>query len=431
MSGLYAKRRHSSPPWLNLLVFTLVGVALLGSVLTIFNTISAERAERNQARRTNEILVELRNIGRAAANAETGQRGFYITLDQRYLDPYRVAQEMYKPSLARLRELVGDNPTDRQAELLDEIGSLTEKKFTGLEQSVAQIERGELLSVQRQILSDEGQETMTRLRRALAEMEEIESDIIGVASERAATAEARVMPLLGALLVMLLGALALGYWQVSRAARAAAIEAQAQDLADARDRADLLARELNHRVKNLFAVILAIVRMSARGHPEAKPVVDNIAQRIHALLTAHEVTQGKLGNQKADLGKLVETTLAPHRTSSSKGVLEGPEIALPARQVTPLGLVLHELSTNAVKYGAWSQGGTLDVTWQRQDGELVLLWKEHCPQGCTKPQSKGFGSQLIDSSARQLQGRIDRDFQDDGVEVRIAIPLTDGTEVHG
>ena len=63
-------------------------------------------------------------------------------------------------------------------------------------------------------------------------------------------------------------------------------------LAEARDRADLLARELNHRVKNLFAVILAIVQMSGKDAPEAKPVVDSIADRIHALLTAHEVTQG-------------------------------------------------------------------------------------------------------------------------------------------
>jgi len=408
---------------MNLALFTLVAVALVGAVLLIFGTIEAERTARNQVRRTSEVLVELRNLGRAAINAETGQRGYFITLDRRYLDPYVNARQQYRPALDRLKQLIQQNPTPRQTELMGEIERLTEAKFAELALSVDQISQGELLAAQREILTDEGQQTMARLRYALSEMEQIESRVLIRATENASAVESRVLPLLGALFVMLLGALAIGYWQVARAARMAALEAHAEELAEARDRADLLARELNHRVKNLFAVILAIVRMSSRGSPEAQPVAESIAQRIHALLTAHEVTQGALGHQQADLRQLVETTLAPHRSSAAGLALDGPKVSLPAKQVTPLGLVLHELTTNAVKYGAWSQAGSLDIRWRREGNELLLEWSEHCPGGCTVPQGKGFGSQLIDSAARQLQGRIERDFADDGVRVKIAIPV--------
>src|SRR5690606_12715158 len=136
------------------------------------------------------------------------------------------------------------------------------------------------------------------------------------------------------------------------------------------------------RVKNLFAVILAIVRMSGKADPNAKGVVESIDQRIRALLTAHEVTQGTLGHQQADLRQLIETTLAPHHGAEAGLHVDGPSIALPAAQVTPLGLVLHELTTNAVKYGAWSQGGRIEVVWRVEDGDIRLEWVEHCPQGC-------------------------------------------------
>ncbi len=425
MSKASIGRRILALPLVNLTLLTLLGIALVGSVVLIFNTVEAERKEREQVRRTNDILLVLRDIGRAVINAETGQRGYYITLDQRYLDPYRTARERYEDSIDELTELIGESVSQRQADLLADIRRLGDAKFEELDQSVAQIARGELIAAQRQILTDEGQDTMARLRRALTDMERLETEILQKATDDAAAVEARVLPLLAMLLVMLLAALALAYWQVTRAARAAALEAHAQQLADANDRAELLARELNHRVKNLFAVILAIVRMSGRNDPDARDVVESIAQRIHALLTAHEVTQGTLGHQQADLRKLIETTLAPHRGAETVLEIDGPDVSITSKQVTPLGLVLHELTTNAVKYGAWSQGGTIKVDWQRSDGKILLEWAEHCPSGIVAAEEKGFGSQLIDSAARQLQGSIERRFGDDGARVSIAIPIAE------
>lgn len=401
----------------------VIALALAAALLLVFMTIEAERAQREQARTTANILSELHNLGRAAINAETGARGYLITLDRRYLEPYTMGREQFGPSLARLRNLVEPVETERQAEVLREIASLTESRFADLDRKVELVREGRLIEARRHVLSDSGRETMARLRRALREMEEIENRILIDRSTETARAEGRVLPLLGLVVILLLVALVFGYRLVTRAAHAEAEAAQAEALAEARDRADLLAHELNHRVKNMFAVVLAIVRMSARDAPEAKPVTESIAQRIHALLTAHEVTQGTLDKPVASLRSLVETTLAPYRSDQCEAVIEGPEVMLPSNRVTPLGLMLHELTTNAVKYGAWSCGGRIGVRWEQNTDAVLLRWQEEGVTMEGEPERQGFGSMLMTGSARQLGGSIERSFDAGGVLVTITIPL--------
>jgi two-component sensor histidine kinase len=408
----------------NLIAFGLVAASLLGAVLLIFQTVEAERTERAQARRTSEVLAELTNINRAILNGETGQRGYLLTLDERYLGPYRLAKEQYGPALAHLRQLVEADATPRQLELLDQVENLTTSKFGEMGDSVALVEGGQVLEARQRILSDEGQEVMERLRTSLRELERIEEEQLREATVDTASAEGRVVPLLVGLAVLLLIALALGYRLVGRAARADAEAEQATLVAEARDRADLLARELNHRVKNLFAVILAIVRMSGKDSVEAKPVVDSIADRIHALLTAHEVTQGPTGSKDASLRTLVEVTIRPYLSSERRAGLDGPDVTLTAKQVTPIGLVLHELTTNAVKYGCWSSGGLLTVEWRQEADELHLDWREAKPGTGEQPTRAGFGSLLMTSAARQLRGSIDRTFTPEGVHIAIRFPLS-------
>ena len=408
----------------NLIALSAVALSLFFAVLLIFQTVEAERSERAQARRTSQVLAELVNINRAVLNGETGQRGYLITYDRRYLGPYRVAREQYGPALSRLRSLVEVEATPRQLELLDQVENLTASKFAEMADSVALIENGQVLDARKGVLTDEGQEVMERLRASLRELERIEEQQLAEATADTAKAEGRVIPLLIALSLLLLIALALGYRLVGRAARADAEAAQATLVADARDRADLLARELNHRVKNLFAVILAIVRMSGKDAPEAKPVVDSIADRIHALLAAHEVTQGSADAAGASLRTLIETAIRPYLSSERKAELAGPDVLLSVKQVTPLGLVLHELATNAVKYGCWSSGGRLTVEWHRAGEDLALDWREEHPGDAAEPEHSGFGSLLMTSAARQLRGTIDRNFAAGGVHIAMRFPLS-------
>lgn len=417
--------RTRNPRWMNVALLLVIAAAMFATIVLAYQTVEAERAQRRQVERTVEVLEELRQINSAALSGETGQRGYLITLDRRYLAPYQMAREQLEPSLDRVRVLLGDDATARQVELIDQIDALARAKFDEMAESVELLENGRLLDARRATLTDEGVEAMERLVRAIAEMEDIESRILAERAAEAARSEARVLPLLGALFVLLIIAMLAGARLVGRAARAEAEASQAAAVSEARDRADLLARELNHRVKNLFAVILAIVQMSARDKPEAKEVTDSIAQRIRALLTAHEVSQGELERPVASLRALVETSLAPYRSSKHPAEIEGPDVMLPAKRVTPLGLVLHELTTNAVKYGAWKNKGTVHVSWTEDDGMLTLTWRESGADLEELPERKGFGSLLMTSAARQFGGTFERNFTKDGLQVSIVLPVTD------
>lgn len=422
-----AARWRESPLIPSLAVLAMVAITLLAAVALIFGTIQTERKQRAQVVRTTEVLRALGDIGRAAINGETGQRGYFITGDTRYLEPYRLGQAQAAPALARLETLLASGSTTRQLELLAEVERLSNQKWAELAETVAQVERGERLDAEVRILSDEGQLVMNRLRGTIAELESIERTLLADASRRTEAAEARILPLLGLLLAATLAALALGLYQVVRTARAEAAAAQAQSLSEARDRADLLARELNHRVKNLFAVVMAIVQMSAKGSPEAKPVIAKISARIHALVRAHEVTQGSPDRPVVNLRELIETAIAPYRSESEACEVEGEESTLSAERAVPLGLVLHELVTNAVKYGAWQgRGGTVTVRWQRDGDRLTLVWREDGKGLAQAPASgsrEGFGSVLIRTSVQQLGGTIDRDFHARGIEVKLSFPL--------
>lgn len=405
----------------------IVAAALIGGVMLMGQTIIAERAHRAQATRTNAVLIALRDLARTTVNGETGQRGYFISLDRRYLAPYALAHSQYAGDMQRLRRLMGPDLSQRQRDLLDQIETLDAAKFAEMDESVRLIRAGDLLEARRRILTDEGQEVMERLRAAVAELEQLELAALERAQARAEATEARIVPLLVMLLGLILIALGIGLAQVIRAARAEAGAAQAEELARARDRADLLARELNHRVKNLFAVILAIVKMTGRGQPEARATVSRIAERIHALMTAHDVTQGASERRSARLAELVAVTLEPYRSAVNAGAVEGPAVDLPEPAIVPLGLVLHELATNAVKYGAWRQpGGLVTVRWAIADGRLQLDWVEHCAEpggtGDAALASPGFGTTLIDGSARQLGGTIARSHAPDGIRVRIEFP---------
>ncbi|MBU0669840.1 MAG: CHASE3 domain-containing protein [Alphaproteobacteria bacterium] len=411
--------------WANVALLAITAAAMFGLIFSVYQTVESEREEREQVRMTNEVLTDLRSVSQAVLNAETGQRGYLITLDRRYLESYLAGREQIDPALSGLGSSLAVGATPRQQELFDRIETLAAAKFAELDSSVRLLDNGQLIEARAAVLSDEGHETMARLRRAIAEMERIELELLARATAETARAEARVLPLLGGLVLLLILAMASTARLVARTARAEAEAAQAMMLGEARDRADLLARELNHRVKNLFAVVLAIVQLSARDKPEAKPVTDSIAERIRALLTAHEVSQGELDRPVASLRALVETSLAPYRSARLQATIEGDEILLPAAQVTPLGLVLHELTTNAVKYGAWSQGGTIEVRWDRQGNEIRMVWRERGVVVEQQPERRGFGSMLMISAARQFGGTLERDFHGDGLEVVITLPVKD------
>lgn len=427
--------RHA-PQGLTLAVFAVVALALLGAFALIAATLEAERVQRAQAARTGAVVATLGAIETAALNGETAQRGYFITLDRRYLEPYARGRARWQAERATLRRRIEADLAPDQAALLDAIDRLGDAKWAELADTIALVRQGHVIEAHQRILSDEGELAMRGLRRAVAGLRAIEQGRLDRATRAAAVAEGRIVPALALLFAVIVAALGLGLWQAIRAARAEAAAANAAIVAEARDRADLLAQELNHRVKNLFAVILAIVRMSGRDDPGAAGVVDRIAQRIHALVTAHNVTQGHHAfaphdGGTMDLAELVDKTLAPYRSASARATTIGGPLPVPGRHAVPLGLVLHELVTNAVKYGAWAQaGGEIRVSWRAEGDSVELNWQELAPGPVQPPPAnaaggsrEGFGSMLIRSSARQLGGTIARRFEPNGIAVEITFPL--------
>ena len=406
----------------NVIVLAVIAGVLAALMVLVFGTVRAEQAERQQVELTSDVLVQLRDIERALLNAETGQRGYFITLDRRYLEPYRAARGELEESVGQLRRMLEGSTPPRQDRLISSIEANARIKFAEMERSVAMIEAGQLMDARVGILSNEGQVAMDGLRAAIDELEAIETDILNDALGETARQEARLPPLLGALVLVLIATLTFGYLLLRQTAVAQARAAQADALAQARDQADLLANELNHRVKNLFAVVLAIVTMTGRKDPGAKQTVEDISARIRALLTAHDVTQGKGTATSGSLRDLIEATLAPYRSGDHVAELHGPDISLSSSQATSLGLVLHEMATNAVKYGAWSEAGTIRIDWSRINDDIVIEWKERRATPLDDTGAEGFGSLLMTGSARQLGGTIERRFEPEGAQISIRFP---------
>jgi PAS domain S-box-containing protein len=182
----------------------------------------------------------------------------------------------------------------------------------------------------------------------------------------------------------------------------------------------LLTKELAHRIKNSMAVIQSIARQTLRDAP--KSFAEAFTGRIQALAAAHDILL-ETGWLTADLKDLASRQLAvvPGRVK-----LTGPEITLPPILATSLGLVLHELVTNASKYGALSAAqGAVELRWELvgDGGErrVVLTWKERGGPPVTPPNNEGFGSTLIE---RSLPGAtVERRFEPDGLICTIDLPL--------
>lgn len=279
-TNLSSRLSAASPSrWMNIAILALIAGALIAGVWITYQTVQAERAAREEAQHNSEILGELRTVYQEILRAETGQRGYLITLDRRYLDPYRDSREKIRPALDNVQRLIGDKATPQQTRLLAEVDEQAKLRLAELDVTVALLEQGELLAARRRVLTDEGQEAMSALQSAIDELETIESQLLADSLLATAKVQARTIPMLGVLMFLVFVFVIFSARLTSRAARAEAEAAQAHALAEAHDRADLLARELNHRVKNLFAVILAIIQMSGRKQPDAKPLIESISQR--------------------------------------------------------------------------------------------------------------------------------------------------------
>ena len=155
--------------------------------------------------------------------------------------------------------------------------------------------------------------------------------------------------------------------------RTALAERRAQDAEDLRaayTRADLLAREMDHRIKNLFTVIGAMISLAGRQSSEARPAMEALRGQVNALSIAHGLGSGQGQARMAELGDVVRAAVKPYEGGGHRITVAGPEVELPVEVLSPLGLILHELATNAVKYrrARARRARAFDVRWTRDGG---------------------------------------------------------------
>ncbi|MFI4950251.1 MAG: HWE histidine kinase domain-containing protein [Caulobacterales bacterium] len=181
----------------------------------------------------------------------------------------------------------------------------------------------------------------------------------------------------------------------------------------------LLMREVDHRARNALTVVQSFVRLAtARSLEEFRK---GLAGRVEALGRAQTSLAARRW-EGASLQEVLEGELSA-LAEPARYTLNGPHILLPAEDVQPMSMIVHELATNASKYGAFSTPqGRLAVSWTRgEGGPITVRWAEDSGAAIARPGNQGFGSQLVANLARQMRGEVSHHWRPEGLEVEIRI----------
>jgi PAS domain S-box-containing protein len=186
----------------------------------------------------------------------------------------------------------------------------------------------------------------------------------------------------------------------------------------------LLIDELNHRVKNTLAIVQGLAQQSFRDEGSAQGGRGVFEARLAALAAAHNVlTRESWAPVRVD--EVVTTALSPFDEGLARTVINGPDLRIPPKTAVSLALALHELGTNAVKYGALSSAsGRIEIRWSVEEQRLSLVWRETGGPRVEAPRRRGFGTRMIERGlAAELDGDVVIDFRPEGVVCTVDAPL--------
>jgi len=204
----------------------------------------------------------------------------------------------------------------------------------------------------------------------------------------------------------------------------------------AQEQQRLILREMNHRIRNLFSIAGGLVTLTARYAVTPEEMASSIRDRMNALSRAHELTlprvtaDGATSSQPTTLDALLHTIAAPYvepgQEVAERIVVDGPEVVVGGSAVTSFALLLHEIATNAAKYGALStSSGRVTAEWRIEGEELSLTWREEGgPPVEGEPEATGFGTTLAEATVvGQFGGKILREWRPEGLTVQLRLLL--------
>jgi two-component sensor histidine kinase len=190
---------------------------------------------------------------------------------------------------------------------------------------------------------------------------------------------------------------------------------------------ELLAGEMSHRVKNLLAIAAGLTNLASRSSTSVQDMAKALTDRLAALGRAHDVVRPLPGHQgtAALLGDLIAVLLAPYDDTgafSGRVRVAVPRMGIGEKAATALALVIHELATNSLKYGALSvESGMLDISGANSGTEVRLVWTERGGPSVDPPSGEGYGSKLLQRSVGQLAGAMETDWSAEGVMVTLTL----------
>jgi two-component sensor histidine kinase len=187
---------------------------------------------------------------------------------------------------------------------------------------------------------------------------------------------------------------------------------------------ETLTREMDHRVKNLFALTNGLIRVTSRSVETKEQLVAKLTGRMQALADANALVRRSFSDaspERVDFGELLTRVLRPHDDGES--LIDGPRLAVGERATNNLALIFHELATNAAKYGALSvESGSVAVEWVADDRDVRLQWRETGGPVTNTPSGVGFGARLIAMTVQGFGGTIAYDWRPEGLAVLLQIP---------
>ncbi|MFI5408740.1 sensor histidine kinase [Kaistia sp. UC242_56] len=191
---------------------------------------------------------------------------------------------------------------------------------------------------------------------------------------------------------------------------------------------ELLAGEMSHRVKNLLAIAAGLTAITSRSSTTVQEMAKELTARLTALGRAHDLVRPLPGHQgrAALLGDIIAVLLAPYDDSGAFGGrirVAVPRMGVGEQSATSMALIIHELATNSLKYGALSVGpGLLDISGTSTQGEVSIVWTERGGPSVEPPADEGYGSRLLHRSVTgQLGGTIHTDWSPDGIVITLSL----------
>jgi two-component sensor histidine kinase len=188
---------------------------------------------------------------------------------------------------------------------------------------------------------------------------------------------------------------------------------------------ETLTVEMNHRVKNVFALTEGMVRLSAHNAVSKEDLAATLMGRLHALAEAHTLVGRRFDQMPwacADFGEVLTQILLPH--DEGRSIVRGPVLSVGERAVTSVALLFHELATNAAKYGSLSVNqGAVEIEWEADERDMRLQWREAGGPVTKPPVKQGNGAKVVSGTVQQLGGTIDYDWRPEGLIARLRLPI--------